>query len=189
MRRMGGGIFTGRIATYFSSGANGPEWIRAGGTLIACTAAMTSMKVLIVDDNQLLCLGLGRMLSRLDLFHRAVEDGANALAEVRATFYDLVFLDIRLPDANGLDLMKELRWISPGTKFVIISSDGSAMNVQRALSEGALRFLHKPFDRSEFEEALEAALPCLRRPTRVADGKVEPTPTRISVSGTEESDT
>jgi DNA-binding NtrC family response regulator len=150
---------------------------------------MTSMKVLIVDDNQLICFGLGRMLSRLSLFHRAVEDGANALAEVRATFYDLVFLDIRLPDANGLDLMKELRWVSPETKIVIISSDGSETNVRRALSEGALRFLHKPFDPSEVEEALAAAFPFLRWPMRVPDGKVAPTPTRISGSGTEETDT
>lgn len=182
-------MFTDRIATYSSSRAIGPEWSGAGGTLIACTAAMTSMKVLIVDDNQLLCPGLGRMLSRMNLLHRAVEDGANALTEVRATFYNLVFLDIRLPDANGLDLMKEFRWISPETKIVVISSDGSESNVRRALSEGALRFLHKPFDRSEVEEALESALPGLRSSMRGPDGKEVPIPTRISGSGTGETDT
>jgi len=129
------------------------------GTLIAFVAGMTSMNVLIVDDNQLVCLGLGRTLGRRNIVHHAVEDGKNALSEVRRTFYDLVFLDIHLPDANGLDLMQEILRISPDTKVVILSSDGSENNVRRALAAGALRFMEKPFDLSEVIEVLEAVLP------------------------------
>jgi len=129
------------------------------GTLIAYHAGMTSLKVLIVDDNELVCLGLGRTLSRRNIVHHSVEDGKNALSEVRGTFYDLVFLDIHLPDANGLDLMQEIRRISPGTKIVILSSDGAENNVRRALAAGALRFMEKPYDNSEVMEVLEAALP------------------------------
>ena len=129
------------------------------GTLIAYHAGMTSLKVLIVDDNELVCLGLGRTLSRRNIVHHSVEDGKNALSEVRGTFYDLVFLDIHLPDANGLDLMQEIRRISPDTNIVILSSDGAENNVRRALAAGALRFMEKPFDNSEVMEALEAALP------------------------------
>ena len=54
--------------------------------------------------------------------------------------------------------MQEIRRISPGTKVVIISSDGSENNVRRALAAGALRFMEKPFDNSEVMAALEAAL-------------------------------
>lgn len=129
------------------------------GTLIAVIAGMTSMKVLIVDDNKLVCLGLGRTLGRRNIVHHAVESGENALTEIRGTFYDLVFLDIHLPDANGLDLMQEIRRISPDTKIVILSSDGSESNVRRALAADALRFMEKPFDTAEVMEALEAALP------------------------------
>lgn len=126
------------------------------GTLIAFVAGMT-MNVLIVDDNELVCLGLGRTLSRRNVLHHAVEDGENALSEVRRTFYDLVFLDIHLPDANGLDLMREIRRISPDTRVVILSSDGSPANVRRALAAGALRFIEKPYDNAEVMEVLEAA--------------------------------
>jgi DNA-binding response OmpR family regulator len=129
------------------------------GTLVAVIACMTSMKVLIVDDNKLVCLGLGRTLSKRDIVHHSVEDGKNALSELGGTFYDLVFLDIHLPDANGLDLMQEIRRISPDTKVVILSSDGSEDNVRRALAAGALRFMEKPYDNSEIMEVLEAALP------------------------------
>lgn len=117
------------------------------------------MKVLIVDDNQLVCWGLGRTLSRRGIFHLAVENGKDAMSEIRRTFYDLVFLDIRLPDANGLELLPEILRISPVTKVIIISSDGSESNVQRALSGGALRFMEKPYSSEQLLEVLEAAAP------------------------------
>lgn len=127
--------------------------------LVACISGMISVNVLIVDDNQLVCWGLGRTLSRKKIAHHAVTDGKHALSEVLRTFYDLVFLDIHLPDANGLDLMQEIRRISPGTRVVIISSDGSENNIRRALQGGALRFLEKPWENSEILEVLEAAFP------------------------------
>jgi len=126
---------------------------------------MTAMKVLIVDDNRLLCWGMGRMLAKGNIVHQTVEDGKKALAEVRRTFYDLVFLDIHLPDANGLDLMQEIRRISPGTKVVIISSDGSENNIRRALAAGALRFIEKPFENAEVMAVLAEALPRQLVPT------------------------
>jgi len=149
---------------------------------------MISMKVLIVDDNELLCLGLGRTLAMWDIAHHAVGDGENALSAVRGTFYDLVFLDIHLPDANGLDLMREIRRISPDTQVVILSSDGSEDNVRRALAEGALRFMEKPYDNSEVMEVVESA-----RPPKPAlpppNEERELTPDRISGSGIEGTDT
>ncbi|MBI5342477.1 MAG: response regulator [Deltaproteobacteria bacterium] len=113
------------------------------------------MKALIVDDNQLVCWGLGKTLSKRGILHHAVENGTDAMSEIRRTFYDLVFLDIRLPDANGLDMLPEILRISPETKVVVISSDGSASNVQRAIAGGALRFLEKPYGNDELLEVLE----------------------------------
>jgi DNA-binding response OmpR family regulator len=156
--------------------------------LIAFTAGMTSMKVLIVDDNRLLCWALGRTLSRKNIVHHAVEDGKNALAEVRGTFYDLVFLDIHLPDANGLDLLQEIRRISPDTKVVILSSDGSENNIRRAHAAGAMWFIEKPYDNSEMTEVLEAVL--TRKPASpLPDESGEPIPDRISGSDIEGTDT
>ncbi len=146
------------------------------------------MNVLIVDDNTLVCWGLERVLSRKGIVHRAAGDGKSALSEIRGTFYDLVFLDIHLPDANGLDLMRDIRRISPGTKVVILSSDGSPDNVRRALDAGALRFLEKPCDNAEVMEVLEAA----RHPERAPsppNHRGEAIPGRISGSGTEGTDT
>jgi CheY-like chemotaxis protein len=159
------------------------------GTRIACASAMISMKVLIVDDNGLVCLVLGRAISRRNILHYAVEDGKSALAEVRRTFYDLILLDIHLPDVNGLDLLKEIRLISPDTKVVMISTDASESNIQRALAGGALRFMPKPFDICELNALLETVRSepgCGMLPP---NGQAEPIPGRISGSGSEETDT
>ena len=102
------------------------------------------------------------MLSKRNIVNQVVEEGKSAMSEVRRTFYDIIFLDIHLPDANGLDLMKEIRKISPTTKVVIMSSDGSEDTVRRVLSVGAMRFMEKPFDNSEVMTVLEATL--LRKP-------------------------
>jgi DNA-binding response OmpR family regulator len=158
------------------------------GTLIAVTSDMTSMKVLIVDDNKLICLGLGRTLSRRNIVHHAVEDGKNALSEISGTFYDLVFLDIHLPDGNGLDLLREIRRISPATKVVILSSDGSENNVRWALAAGAVRFVEKPYEISEVMDALDAARP--REPgSPPPNDQEKPIPGRTSGSGIAGTDT
>jgi DNA-binding NtrC family response regulator len=117
------------------------------------------MKVLIVDDNQLVCWGLGRILTRRGFLHHAVENGTDAMSEIRRTFYDLVFLDIRLPDANGLDLLPEILRISPESKVIVISSDGSENNVRRAMAAGAVRFMEKPYGNEELLEVLETVTP------------------------------
>lgn len=127
-----------------------------------CVEALISTTVLIVDDNDFLRMMLARLVSRWILDCNSVRDADAALSEVDRIFYDLVFLDVHLPDANGLDLLPKINLISPDTKVVIMSSDGSETNVRRALTRGALRFLQKPFDSSEIDEIIKSAFPGLR---------------------------
>jgi CheY-like chemotaxis protein len=73
----------------------------------------------------------------------------DALAELRRQPYDIVFLDIHLPDANGIELLQEIDRISPDAIVIIMSGDASDSNRQRAYNGGAVQFLEKPFDLSE----------------------------------------
>ncbi|MDO9028248.1 MAG: response regulator, partial [Candidatus Roizmanbacteria bacterium] len=61
-------------------------------------------------------------------------------------FYDICFLDIKLPDLNGLDVMKKVREISPETKVVIMTSATITADMKRTIEEGASLFIPKPFD-------------------------------------------
>jgi DNA-binding NtrC family response regulator len=110
---------------------------------------MSQKKVLVVDDDKLICWALEKEFGGSGLSTHVVENGADALAELRRQPYDIVFLDIHLPDANGIELLREIDKISQDAKIIIMSGDASDTNRQRAYNGGAVQFLEKPFDLSE----------------------------------------
>jgi len=119
---------------------------------------MQKKKVLIVDDDNLICWGLEKEISGAGLATRVVENAADALSELRRQPYDTVFLDIRLPDSNGLDLLSEIGKISPDAKVIVMSGNATETNRERAFTCGAVKFLEKPFELSEVHAILRDAL-------------------------------
>lgn len=105
-----------------------------------------SRDVLIVDDDeevrQLFC----DIVTLLGFNPTAVGSGVAALQELKATTFDLVILDMRIPDMSGLEIFKALRQFNSSVPVVLISGYGMDKNVQEALSMGALLCLEKPFD-------------------------------------------
>jgi CheY-like chemotaxis protein len=112
-------------------------------------------KILVVDDDKLICWALEKEISSLNLSTHSVETGAEALSELRSHSYDLVLLDIHLPDSDGIELLREIERISPNAKIIIMSCDASEGNRQRAFAGGALQFLEKPFDLSDIHDILK----------------------------------
>ncbi|MBP2668435.1 MAG: response regulator receiver protein [Deltaproteobacteria bacterium] len=107
---------------------------------------MVPKKVLVVDDDNLIGWALHKELTTKGMNVSIATTGEELLAAIREIPFDLVFLDIHLPDANGIDLLNIIRDISPETRVVIISGDGNSQGKERALSCGAVQFLEKPFD-------------------------------------------
>ncbi|HEX9205250.1 MAG TPA: response regulator [Candidatus Deferrimicrobiaceae bacterium] len=107
-----------------------------------------SRKILIVDDDRLICWAIGRELAVKRLPYKSVGTGKECLSEIGREGYDVVFLDVHLPDANGIGLIPSLRRTSPETKVIVISGEGSRKNQKAAIEAGALQFLEKPFDLS-----------------------------------------
>ena len=115
-------------------------------------------KILVVDDDKLICWALQREFASLNITTRVVETATNALAELRKDSYDLVFLDIHLPDGNGIELLEEVGRISPNAKIAIMSGDASETNRESAIAGGALQFLEKPLDLPEIHSILKSTL-------------------------------
>lgn len=110
--------------------------------------------VLIVDDDKLICWALEKEFATAGHSARAVENGTEAVEELRRHAYDVVFLDIHLPDRNGLEILNEIGRVAPGAKIIIMSGDASDVNRQLAYNGGAVQFLEKPFDLSEIHDIL-----------------------------------
>ena len=119
---------------------------------------MPQKKVLVVDDDPLICWALEKEFAGLGHSTRVVGNGADALSELRRQAHDIVFLDIHLPDGNGMTLLGEIERISPDTTIIVMSGDASETNRESAFAGGALQFLEKPFDLSEIHGILKSTL-------------------------------
>jgi len=115
-------------------------------------------RILVVDDDKLICWALEKEFAGMGLATRVVENGEEALVELRRHPYDIVFLDIHLPDANGIELLREIDAISRDAKIIIMSGDASETNRERAFTSGAMQFLEKPLDLSEIHSILKSTL-------------------------------
>lgn len=119
------------------------------------------MKALLVDDHPLILSALQTVIRSLDE-HVAV-DGVDSAAAARARLaadadYDLVLLDLALGDADGFDLLSELRQTYPALPVVVVSASERAADVIRAIDLGAMGFVPKRSSHAQLIEALQMVM-------------------------------
>jgi two-component system, NtrC family, nitrogen regulation response regulator NtrX len=102
--------------------------------------------VLVVDDEPDIRRSLESILSEENYAVTSAETAAEALALVRDAAYDVLLLDIWLPDRNGLDLLREIRELQGDSapEVIMISGHGNIETAVRATKLGAFDFLEKP---------------------------------------------
>lgn len=107
------------------------------------------MRILLVEDDELLGSGLSDALARAQYAHEWVHDGRAALTALRTSPFDLVILDLGLPHLDGMEVLRQMRAREDGTPVLILSArDGTRDRVQ-GLNAGADDYLVKPFDLEE----------------------------------------
>ena len=107
---------------------------------------MAMSKILLVDDEYLILYSLSATLRHDGSDVTAVANGKDALNEIRRSPYDICFLDVNLPDANGFDLMKTVQEVSPATRIIIMTAVDLNAGQMRYLHNNACHFLPKPFN-------------------------------------------
>jgi len=115
-------------------------------------------KVLIVEDSQDLLLVLREVVEREGCMVFTAETGADALAVARKQVLDLVFLDIGLPDINGIELIGLLHQQIPEVEVVMLTAVNDARTAVEALKSGASDYILKPFELLEFRKLLNRLL-------------------------------
>ena len=111
-------------------------------------------RILIVDDEPLILSQMSKALYAICGFHGEImtaENGEGAIKEIDGCFYNICFLDIMLPDMNGLDVMKKIKTVSPDTQIAIMTGSYITEDMKRTIDEGAALFLEKPFDFSRIK--------------------------------------
>ncbi|MFH1861627.1 MAG: sigma-54 dependent transcriptional regulator [bacterium] len=111
---------------------------------------MRPARILIVDDEEEICRLLADNLSSE---HQTVEwttHPSEVLEKVKAAPYELVILDVRMPEISGMQLLPSLKKASPETAILVISGFGNIAVAVKAMKEGADDYLEKPF--RDFDE-------------------------------------
>jgi two-component system, NarL family, invasion response regulator UvrY len=118
------------------------------------------MKILLVDDHAIVRVGLKQMLAdafdQLDVTE--VGTGQEALAKAQDTSWDLVILDINLPDTNGLDVLKKLKALCASLPVVVLSFHPEEQYAVRAMKGGASAYVTKDTAPQELATAVKTVL-------------------------------
>jgi DNA-binding NtrC family response regulator len=102
--------------------------------------------VLIIDDEAEIRESLQTLLEFEGYEVEAAANGAQGLSKLGDRPFDLVLLDLALPDRNGLELLPEIRAIDPQISVIMITAYGTVEDAVRAMQSGAANFLQKPWD-------------------------------------------
>ncbi len=104
------------------------------------------IKILVVDDELIVRESLVGWLKKSGYQVDSAQGGSDALAMMERIEYDLIFLDIMMPDIGGLDVLKEVKKRYPQTVVVMITAYGSVETAIEAMKSGANDYLMKPFE-------------------------------------------
>jgi DNA-binding NtrC family response regulator len=102
-------------------------------------------KILIVDDEQVVCDLLSDELREQGYRCSVALEGNEALAKLAAEDFDVVFLDIRLPDISGIEVLAKMRLRHPHVAAVMLTAVSSIDTAVEATKLGALDYIVKPF--------------------------------------------
>ena len=111
--------------------------------------------VLVVEDDQFVRSALIRHLTEAGHTVRSVGTALEALREVAHFRFDVVILDLGLPDASGIALASGLSSLRPAPDIIAITSERDLEMVRAAVAHGALAYLLKPFTFAAFRDRLE----------------------------------
>ncbi|MFV0422623.1 sigma-54-dependent transcriptional regulator [Oleidesulfovibrio sp.] len=124
--------------------------------------------ILVIDDEESILRLLERELTTQDRIVHTAQNAREGRDKLSRQRYDVVVSDIRLPDADGLDLMVELKGRYPDVEFILITGHGNIDNAVEAMRLGAYDYVTKPFHLDRVELVVERAYQrvCLQRENR-----------------------
>jgi two-component system chemotaxis response regulator CheY len=115
----------------------------------------SNIKALICDDSMLVRKKLRVLLE--DEFSCLVIEAANgreAIAQYQKEHPQIVFMDIVMPECDGLEALKKIKAIDNEAKVIMVSSTGTSTKLIDALKLGAADFIQKPYDQGQIAKAI-----------------------------------
>jgi DNA-binding NtrC family response regulator len=127
-----------------------------GGAIMA-TPEHPPLRLLIVDDDELLRQALARRFERQGLTVTTAASGAEAVARAEAGRLDVALLDLNLPDMSGIDVLTRIKEAQPEIEALMLTAHGSIETAIQAMKQGAYHYLTKPCNPAELEIQIQKA--------------------------------
>jgi DNA-binding response OmpR family regulator len=118
-------------------------------------------KILLVEDDENISNFINDFLTAQNHEVEAVDNGADANDNLRAYYYDLIILDVGLPDTNGLQLCKDYRARGGNTPIIFLTGKSETADLEKGLDAGGDDYVTKPFEMRVLAARVKAIL---RRP-------------------------
>ncbi len=112
-------------------------------------------KILIIDDDDLVCNSIANVAKALGYTTATALTLKDGLEVVRSDAYDVVFLDVYMPDGNGIEKLPEISQNIGRPEVIVITGYGDPDSVETALSKGAWDYLEKPFSKNELSALIK----------------------------------
>jgi DNA-binding NtrC family response regulator len=115
-------------------------------------------KILIVDDERLMRVSLENQLQKEAYYVKSTKTPIEGLKLIGEEDFDVVIADLKLPEMDGIQLLKEIKKLSQGTVVIIMTAYGTLESAVTAIKEGAYDFIAKPFSTDELIIKIQRAL-------------------------------
>src|SRR4030095_1312574 len=115
-------------------------------------------KILIIDDNKYLRFTLSTLVEDSGYMPIEAGDKEKAIKMLTKKKPSLIILDKKLPDCDGMDLLKEIKLLDDEIPVIMLTAYAENKNAEQALGLGAYAFLTKPFSNAEMMSTIKRAL-------------------------------
>jgi DNA-binding NtrC family response regulator len=122
------------------------------------TQPQSAGRILIIDDEAEIRESLETLLQLESYTVVVAGTGREGLAQIGQRHFDVVLLDLALPDKNGMDVLSEIRVQHPEQAVIMITAYGTVENAVRAMQSGATNFIQKPWDNEKLLADVRAAV-------------------------------
>ena len=115
-------------------------------------------RILIVDDEEIVIKSCLRILGGGDYYVEVAHDGREALRKIEENPYDVIILDIMMPNMDGLEVLRRVKETHPDVDVIMMTGLSQVETVVQARKFGACDFISKPFEPDELKLVVQRAL-------------------------------
>jgi len=128
-------------------------------------------RILIIDDDDIMCATLAKLVKRMEHTPDCASTCEEGLAAALSEDFDVIFLDVRLPDGNGLDLLPKIENIASAPEVIIMTGFGDPNGAELAIKSGAWDYIEKSSSAKDIRLSLERALQYRHEKTAVSENR------------------